>query len=122
MSFEEKEEKLRNHMKIFGADPEEYEKKGLLYVKRFNALDIARSVEALLSEAKKELLIDSILKDIDIPKIYLAHFPEENKYECIDGKQRIYYLNKNTIVPMLNLIDKHSGKYCEVNCAHCHKK
>lgn len=39
---------------------------------------------------KKELLIDSILKDIDIPKIYLAHFPKENKYECIDGKQRIY--------------------------------
>lgn len=58
MSFEEKEEKLLKHMKIFGADPEEYEKKGLLYVKRFNALDIARSVEALLSEAKKELLIE----------------------------------------------------------------
>jgi len=31
---------------------------GLLKIKRFNALDIARSVEALLSEAKKELLID----------------------------------------------------------------
>lgn len=33
-------------------------KKGLLRIKRFNALDIARSVEALLSEAKRELLID----------------------------------------------------------------
>ncbi|VVB80367.1 Circadian clock protein kinase KaiC [uncultured archaeon] len=58
MSFEEREDRLRGHMKSFGADPEEYEKKGLLYIKRFNALDIARSVEALLSEAKKELLID----------------------------------------------------------------
>jgi circadian clock protein KaiC len=58
MSFEEPEEKLMEHMKIFGAKPEEYKKKNLLYVKRFNALDIARSVEALLSEAKKELLID----------------------------------------------------------------
>ena len=66
MSFEEREERLREHMKIFGAKPEEYEKKGLLYVKRFNALDIARSVEALLSEAKKELLIE--VQPILIPK------------------------------------------------------
>lgn len=58
MSFEEPEDRLRNHIKGFGANVEELEKKGLLYVKRFNALDIARSVEALLSEAKKELLID----------------------------------------------------------------
>lgn len=58
MSFEEPEETLKRHLESFGAKPEEYEKKGLLYVKRFNALDIARSVEALLSEAKKELLIE----------------------------------------------------------------
>lgn len=38
------------------------------------------------------------------------------------GKQRIYYLNKDTIVPMLRLINKHSGKYCKINCVHCHKK
>jgi circadian clock protein KaiC len=58
MSFEEPEYRLKHHMESFGANVKEYEKKGLLYVKRFNALDIARSVEALLSEAKKELLID----------------------------------------------------------------
>lgn len=58
MSFEEPEGRLKSHLKSFGAKPEEYEEKKLLYVKRFNALDIARSVEALLSEAKKELLIE----------------------------------------------------------------
>jgi len=58
MSFEEREDRLRDHMKQFGFDTAPYEKKGLLMIKRFNALDIARSVEALLSEAKKELLID----------------------------------------------------------------
>mgnify|MGYP001567157574 CR=1 FL=1 len=58
MSFEEPEYRLRAHLKNFGVDAETYEKKGLLYIKRFNALDIARSVEALLSEAKKELLIE----------------------------------------------------------------
>ncbi|MEM4256907.1 MAG: ATPase domain-containing protein [Candidatus Diapherotrites archaeon] len=66
MSFEEKEESLRDHMKMFGYNPEEYERKGLLKIKRFNALDIARSVEALLSEAKKELLID--VEVVLIPK------------------------------------------------------
>lgn len=66
MSFEEKEERLRAHMRAFGWDPEESEKKGLLYLKRFNALDIARSVEALLSEAKRELLID--IQPVLIPK------------------------------------------------------
>ena len=58
MSFEEPEDRLRMHLDVFGAKTDEYEKKKLLYIKRFNALDIARSVEALLSEAKKELLID----------------------------------------------------------------
>lgn len=58
MSFEEPEERLRLHLKNFGAKTEEYEKKKVLFIKRFNALDIARSVEALLSEAKKELLVD----------------------------------------------------------------
>ncbi len=58
MSFEEPEYRLRRHLETFGANPTEYEKKKLFYIKRFNALDIARSVEALLSEAKKELLID----------------------------------------------------------------
>ena len=58
MSFEEPEKNLRSHLRMFNFDAEQYEKKGLLKIKRFNALDIARSVEALLSEAKKELLID----------------------------------------------------------------
>ncbi len=66
MSFEEPEERLKIHLKNFGADPEDYEKKKLLYIKRFNALDIARSVEALLSEAKKELLVD--VQPVLIPK------------------------------------------------------
>lgn len=66
MSFEEPEFRLRTHLKNFGTNTEEYEKKGLLYIKRFNALDIARSVEALLSEAKKELLID--VQPILIPR------------------------------------------------------
>lgn len=72
MSFEEPEYRLKNHMKNFGMDSELFEKKGLLYVKRFNALDIARSVEALLSEAKKELLID--VQPVLIPQNFEPDF------------------------------------------------
>ncbi len=58
MSFEEPEEHLIHHMEAFAWPAKEYVDKGLLRIKRFNALDVARSVEALLSEAKKELLIE----------------------------------------------------------------
>lgn len=44
----------------------------------------------------QELLLDSILYDIDIPKLYLAIISNNNQfdYECIDGKQRIVALAK----------------------------
>ncbi|MCD6476789.1 MAG: AAA family ATPase [Candidatus Aenigmarchaeota archaeon] len=58
MSFEEPEKHLISHMKSFGWNPDTYIKKGSLIIRRFNALDVSRSVEALLSEAKKELLIE----------------------------------------------------------------
>jgi circadian clock protein KaiC len=57
MSFEESESSLQGHMQEFGWNPAEMQQKGFLRLKRFSAIDIARSVEALLSEAKKELLI-----------------------------------------------------------------
>lgn len=58
MSFEESEERLKHHMEDFGWNPEELIKKGNLLVKRFNPFDITRSVDALLTKAKGELLIE----------------------------------------------------------------
>jgi circadian clock protein KaiC len=58
MSFEEPEKRLLNHLLMLDAKSEKYISNGQLRMQRFNALDVARSVEALLSEAKKELLID----------------------------------------------------------------
>lgn len=58
MSFEESEDQLVDHMHRFNWDAEKFIKKGLLRVTRFDAIDISRSIEALLSAAKKELLID----------------------------------------------------------------
>lgn len=44
------------------------------------------------SEEKQRLLVDSILRGIDIPKLYLQYFEGDDDYEewdCIDGHQRI---------------------------------
>jgi len=74
MSFEESEESLESHMEEFGWDPKGMQNKGLFKIKRFSSIDVARSVEALLSEAKRELLISAepiiFPKDFD-PEIVL---------------------------------------------------
>src|SRR5712692_2163824 len=57
-------------------------------------LDADYQREKIWSTRDQQLLLDSILKDIDIPKLYLARV-EGNKqfdYECIDGKQRMLTL------------------------------
>ena len=58
MTFEETEERLRQHMRDFGWNPSALEKKGKLVIKRYDPFAITRSVEALLEKAKGELLID----------------------------------------------------------------
>ena len=43
---------------------------------------------AVWTKAQKQLLIDSILRDYDVPKIYL-HEKANDTYDVIDGQQRI---------------------------------
>ena len=33
------------------------------------------------------------------------------------GKQRIYSLNKDTIVPLMQLVEKHVSKFCGKECS-----
>lgn len=58
MSFEESEDRLREHMEDFGWDVKGLEKSGNFLIKRLSIFDITRSVDALLSKARGELLID----------------------------------------------------------------
>jgi uncharacterized protein with ParB-like and HNH nuclease domain len=43
----------------------------------------------LWSDEKKSTLIDSILRDIDIPKLYFNRLKDKS-YEVIDGQQRLW--------------------------------
>ena len=54
-------------------------------------LDADYQREVIWSRKQKLELLDSIVKDIDIPKLYLVEVKdnEQYDYECIDGKQRM---------------------------------
>ncbi len=58
MSFEEPEERLREHMDDFGWPVREFEKQGKFLIKRFSSFDIAKSIDALLAKERGELAID----------------------------------------------------------------
>lgn len=112
MSFEESSDRLIGHMTNFGWDPQQYIKSGMLQIKNFNALDIARSVEALLSEAKKELLIDvqpmlipddfepNLIVIDSLSSISSAFSGEESRFR-IYMEQLFKYLERNKITSFL---------------------
>ncbi len=59
-------------------------------------LDADYQREKIWSTKQQEDLLDSILNDIDIPKIYLVEVKDNKQfdYECIDGKQRMVTLSR----------------------------
>src|SRR5712692_5536772 len=63
------------------------------YVYRID-LDADYQREKVWSRKNQEELLDSILRDIDIPKLYLAEVADNEQfdYECVDGKQRMLTL------------------------------
>lgn len=60
------------------------------YIYRID-LDADYQREKIWSRKSQEELLDSIIKNIDIPKIYLARSKDDEQFEfeCIDGKQRM---------------------------------
>src|SRR5947209_18050197 len=54
-------------------------------------LDADYQREKIWSKQDQELLLDSIIKDIDIPKLYLSRTPDNESFDfdCIDGMPRM---------------------------------
>jgi len=112
MSFEEPKENLVEHMEHFGWPAKKYLEKGLLKIENFSALDVSRSIEALLSAAKKELLIevDPVLfpKDFDpdfividsLTAIASAFSGQQSRFR-IYMEQLFNYLEKHNITNFL---------------------
>ncbi len=107
LSFEESEERLKEHMEDFGWDWKNLEKKGLLKIVRKDPFVLTTSVEAMLAKARGELIID-IDEVIDIiPKGFVpdrividsiaaiaAAFPKKGEGYRIFIEQLFRYLEK----------------------------
>lgn len=72
----------------------------------------------IIGELKeKNMSVSELAKKLDVEQSKLSHALTTLKHCSIvnvkkDGKKRIYYLNKETIVPMLEILDKHESKFC----------
>lgn len=56
MTFEESEERLKEHMSDFGWDTDKL--KGKFLIKRYSIFDMSRTLEAMMAKSEGELLID----------------------------------------------------------------
>lgn len=87
-------------------------------------LDADYQREKIWSTDDQKALLDSVLSDIDIPKIYLAKIQNNDQfdYECIDGKQRMVALlnffkpeyDKETKKPLTLTFDGREYTYHEL--------
>lgn len=67
---------------------------------------------------EKEMSVNELAEKIKVEQSKLSHALSSLRSCNIVqvkqiGKERIYHLNKNTILPILKIIDKHKCKYCK---------
>jgi len=89
----------------------------------------------LANPLKVKILLYLRIKDMNVTELGKALKVEQSKISHAltsmknckivlskqKGKERIYSLNKETILPMLNLIDKHASINCKNKC-FCNKE
>ena len=75
-------------------------------------------IEIISCLKEKSKSVSELAEELNVEQSKLSHALGSLK-DCniVDveqkGKQRIYSLNKETIVPMLDLIDKHAQHFCK---------
>lgn len=84
----------------------------------FSKLANPLKIDILVSLKNKDKSVLELSKDLDIEQSKLSHALKALKCCNIvnvkkEGKKRIYSVNKETILPMLKLIDKHEKCYCK---------
>jgi len=78
---------------------------------KINIISALKEKESSVSELSRELKIEQSKLSHALASLKCFNIVKVKQ----KGKQRIYFLNKDTIIPMLNLIDKHEKKFCK-NC------
>ena len=95
------------------------------YHKFFVNLANPLKIGIVLALKDKEMNVTEITKELQIEQSKVSH-ALANLKDCNivkssqKGKERIYSLNKKTIVPILDIINKHAYEFCK--CKSCMTK
>ncbi len=92
----------------------------------FTNLSNPLRIKIIISLKSKEMNVNEISSSLNEEQSKVSHSLTSLKACNIvnakqKGKERIYFLNKKTIVPMLKLIDKHAKTFCKGKCK-CEEK
>ena len=79
---------------------------------RLNILELLQNKPMSVNEICSELEEEQSKISHNLKKLADCHILDVKK----EGKKRIYSLNKDTIVPLMNLANKHVEKYCLEIC------
>lgn len=96
----------------------------LFFSKLANPLRI--EIISALKKSEKGLSVNEISKTMWVEQSKISHALADlrtcNLVNVIQkGKQRVYSLNKKTLLPILKIIDKHAQEHCGGNCVCCTK-
>ena len=90
----------------------------------FNNLANPTKFKIIMALQESPLSVSEIITEVEEEQSKISH-----NLKCLaqchvvevkkQGKKRIYSLNKDTIVPMIELVKKHAKKYC---IGKCHKE
>ncbi len=75
---------------------------------KVNIISLLKEKNSSVSELAEELKEEQSKISHALASLHHCNIVESKQ----KGKNRIYSLNKETIIPMLNLIDKHKCEYC----------
>jgi len=87
----------------------------------FTKLANPLKINILLSLRDEEKNVGELTKELKVEQSKISHALASLRNCRIvnvkqEGKQKVYSLNKETIIPMLDLIDKHSKNFCDCKC------
>jgi DNA-binding transcriptional ArsR family regulator len=88
----------------------------------FSNLANSLRISIISSLREKEKSVSELVDELKVEQSKISHALKNLKNCRIvevkqNGKQRIYFLNKKTIIPMLKLIDEHASTQCK-NCPY----
>jgi DNA-binding transcriptional ArsR family regulator len=90
----------------------------------FNNLANELRVDIISALKHKDLCVGELSRELKVEQSKLSH-ALTNLKSCNlvkvrkKGKQRVYSLNKKTMLPILEIIDEHSREHCGGKCGKC---